>query len=71
MTEILRNVINLAERTLSANERRKFGTFFSPKRYPIVLRLTKKSTYLENEGVQDPIHKYSITQRTTDWFIES
>ena len=67
ISENVRNGTNLADMTLTVNVRRKSNAFFSPKSYPIVERLTKGSIFFFfNKAVWEPIHKCSITQRTTD-----
>ena len=71
ISEHVRNGTNLADMTLTVNVRRKSNAFFSPKRYPIVERLTKGSFFFFNKAVWKPVHKCSITQRTTDLFTES
>lgn len=45
ISENVRNGTNLADMTLTVNVRRKSNAFFSPKRYPIVERLTKGSFF--------------------------
>lgn len=63
ISENVRNGTNLADMTLTVNVRRKSNAFFSPKRYPIVERLTKGSFFFFfNKAVWEPLHKCSITQ---------
>lgn len=62
MTENVRDVINLSEMALGVSGRRKFGMFFSLKRHWILMKFTKRSTYLENNGFRIQFTKTALPE---------